>query len=62
MSYCVGRGLLKSGVSDRIMAIVLFFDEYVWMFLCGYAPHSGRSVEEKQSFYDELIDDWEMHG
>ena len=62
MSYCVGRGLLKSGVSDRIMAIVLFFYEYVWMFLCGHAPHSGRSVEEKQSFYDELIDDWEMHG
>ena len=22
--------------------------------ICGYAPENGRSLEEKQSFYDEL--------
>ena len=27
----------------------------------GYAPQSGRSLEEKQSFYDELKCEWDMH-
>ena len=28
---------------------------------CGYAPQSGRSLEEKQSFHDELRCEWNMH-
>ena len=27
----------------------------------GYAPQSG-SLEERQSFYDELKGEWEMHS
>ena len=28
----------------------------------GYAPQSGRSLEEKQSFYDKLKCEWDMHS
>ena len=27
---------------------------------CEYAVQSGRSLEEKQSFYDELKCEWDM--
>ena len=30
--------------------------------ICGYAPQSGRSLEDKQSFYDELKCEWDMHS
>ena len=30
--------------------------------ICGYAPLHERSLEEKQSFYDELKCEWEMHS
>ena len=33
----------------------------VLILICGYAPKSGRSFEEKQSFYDELKYEWHMH-
>ena len=30
--------------------------------ICGYAPQSGRSLEEKLSFYDELNCEWDAHS
>ena len=39
-------------VSDRVMNVVVVFEEDVLRLICGYAPQSGRSFEEKQSFYD----------
>ena len=30
--------------------------------ICGYAPQSGRRFEDKQSFYDELKCEWDMHS
>ena len=30
--------------------------------ICAYAPLSGRRLEEKQCFYDELTDEWNMHS
>ena len=30
--------------------------------ICGHTPQSGRSLEEKQSFYDELKGEWDMHS
>ena len=30
--------------------------------ICGYAPQSGRSLEGKQSFCDELIGVWHMYS
>ena len=42
-------------VSDRVMTLAVVFKEDVLRLICCYAPQSGRSFEEKQSFYDELI-------
>ena len=48
-------------VSDRAMT-VLDFEEDVLRLTCGYAPQSGGSLEEYQSFYDELKCEWDMHS
>ena len=29
---------------------------------CGHAPQSERRLEEKQTFYDELKCEWDMHS
>ena len=49
-------------VSDRVMRVVVVFEEDVLRLICGYALQSGRSLEEKQSFYDELKSEWDMHS
>ena len=48
-------------VSDGVMNLVVF-EENVHMLICGYAPQSYRSLEEKQSFYYELKYEWNMHS
>ena len=30
--------------------------------ICGYALQSGRSLEEKQSFYDKLKGEWVIYS
>ena len=42
--------------------IVVGFEEDVLMSICGYALQSGISLEEKQSFYDELKGEWDRHS
>ena len=49
------------GASDGVMALVVF-KENVLRLICGYAPQNGRYLEERQSFYDELICEWDMHS
>ena len=49
-------------VSDRVMAVVLVFEEDVLWLICGYAPQSGRRFKEKQSFYDDLKYEWHSAG
>ena len=44
------------------MIVVFVFEEDVLRLVCGYAPQSGRSLEEKQSFYDELKCEWYLHS
>ena len=39
-------------VSDRVMTAVVVLEEDVLKLICGYALQSGRTLEEKQSFYD----------
>ena len=39
-------------VIDRVMAVVLVFQEDVLRLICEYAPQSGKRFEEKQSFYE----------
>ena len=44
------------------MITIVVFDEDVLRLICEYAPQSGRSLEEKQSFYDDLICELDMHS
>ena len=49
-------------VSDRAVTAVVVSEEEVVRLICRYAPQSGRSLEEKQSFYDELKCEWDVHS
>ena len=49
-------------VSDRVMTVVVVFEEDVLRLIYGYVPQSGWSLEEKQSFHDELKCEWDMHS
>ena len=49
-------------VSDRVMSLVVVFGEDMLRLICGYAPQSGGNLEEKQSFYDKLKCEWDMHS
>ena len=53
--------LVVRRVSGRVMTVVVF-EEDVLRLMCGYAPQGGGSLEEKQSFYDELKCEWDMHS
>ena len=44
----------------RAMTVVVFED--VQRLICGHTPQSGRSLEERQSFYDELKCEWYMYS
>ena len=35
-------------MSVKVMAVVSVFEEDVLRLICGYAPQSGRGLEEKQ--------------
>ena len=48
--------------SDRVITIIVVFKENELRLICGFAAESGRSLEEKQSFYDELKREWYMHS
>ena len=40
--------------NDRVMAMVLVFEEEVIGVICAYAPQVGRSECEKDQFYDDM--------
>ena len=44
------------------MIVVVVFEEDVLRLICGYTPQSGRCLEEKQSSYDELKCEWDIHS
>ena len=43
------------------MMTVVVYEEDVLRLICGYAPQSGRRLKERQSFYDELKAEWDLH-
>ena len=45
-----------------MMTLDVVFEENVLRLICGYAPQSGRSLEEKQYFNDKLKCEWDMHS
>ena len=48
-------------VSDRVLTVVVVFEEDVLRLICWYAPQIGRSLEEEQVFCNELKGEWYMH-
>ena len=49
--------------SDRVMAIVLIFEEAVIRVMCAYAPHQvGRSESEKDQFYNDMASEWDLQN
>ena len=48
--------------SDRVMAIVMAFEEEVVRVICGYAPQRGRIDVEKEQFYDDMASEWDLRS
>ena len=48
--------------SDRIMSTVLMFGKEIVRVICGYGSQSGRTMTEKQRFYDELACEWNLRS
>ena len=48
-------------VSDGVLTVVVFEEDELRL-ICGYAPQSGSHLEEKQSFYNELKCESDMHS
>ena len=49
-------------VSPRVMALEIAINGKVATVISVYAPQSGRSEEEKDSFYDELSEEVQTRG
>uniref|UniRef100_A0A0L8IFJ4 Endonuclease/exonuclease/phosphatase domain-containing protein n=1 Tax=Octopus bimaculoides TaxID=37653 RepID=A0A0L8IFJ4_OCTBM len=43
------------------MTIVLAFEEEVVRGICGYGPQSGIGIAEKEQFFDEIVNEWDLH-
>ena len=39
-------------ISDRVLTVIVLFEDDVLRLICVYAQQSERSFEEKQSFWD----------
>ena len=48
--------------SDRVIVVVLAFEQEVLRVICGYAPQCGRPITEKVKFYDEMCTEWDLRG
>ena len=49
-------------VSDKEMTLLLVFEEDVLRQICGYAPQSGRYLENKRFFYDWFTGELDIHS
>ena len=61
MKEQLSEKVVEIRMNDGVMAVVLIFEEDVLRLSCAYAPQSGRSFDEKQSFY-EMKGEWDMHS
>ena len=48
--------------SDRVMAMVLAFEEEIIIVLCAYAPQVGRSECKKDQFYNDMASKWDLQN
>ena len=42
-------------ISDRVMVVVIIFGKKVVRIVCAYAPQCGRSMSQKEKFYEEMV-------
>ena len=42
-------------VNERIMCLKVLIGDKLVTCICAYAPQTGRSAEEKDSFWDQMI-------
>ena len=42
-------------VNERIMCLKVLFSNKLVTCICAYAPQTGRSADEKDSFWDQMI-------
>jgi len=42
-------------VNERIMCLKVLISDKLVTCICAYAPRTGRSLEEKDSFWDQMI-------
>ena len=57
-----GQVALVRMVSDRMMIFVVFEWDVLRLICVVDFVQSGRNLEEKQSFHDELKGEWDMHS
>ena len=43
------------------MALVFTFRQEVIRIICAYGPQSGRPNKEKDDFYDDMTEEWDLH-
>ena len=48
------EGVVEVQRSGKVMSMVLMFGEAILRVICAFGPQSGRTMAEKQCFYDEL--------
>uniref|UniRef100_A0A0L8HA70 Endonuclease/exonuclease/phosphatase domain-containing protein n=1 Tax=Octopus bimaculoides TaxID=37653 RepID=A0A0L8HA70_OCTBM len=42
------------------MTVVLAFEEEVVRVICGYGLQSGRGIAEKEQFFNEMVNEWDL--
>ena len=47
-------------ISDRVKVVVIIFIKKVEIIVCAYVPQCGRSMSEKEKFYEEMTRKWEV--
>ena len=48
--------------SDRVMPMVLPFEEEVSRVICAFAPQVGKSECEKDQFYNDMTNEWHFQS
>ena len=49
-------------ISARVMVVVIIFGKKVIRIVCAYAPQCGRSMSEKEKFYEEIARECEVEN
>ena len=48
--------------SDKMMAMVLVFEEEVIRVICAYAPQVGSSKWKNDQFYNDIASEWDLQN